>query len=102
MALLHTVNKSPFDKNSLSDCLRRATSGSTVLLIEDGVYGALENTTVSEQILDRNNELKFCALAPDLAARGLTEKPLIDGLTLVDYDGFVDLVEECSSVQSWL
>jgi hypothetical protein len=32
----------------------------------------------------------------------LSEKPLIDGMTLVDYDGFVDLVEECSSIQSWL
>lgn len=102
MALLHTINKSPFDKNSLSDCLRRVRTGSSVLLIEDGVYGALRNTSVSEQITDRNSEIKFYALAPDLAARGLSEKPLIDGMTLVDYDGFVDLVEECSSVQSWL
>jgi tRNA 2-thiouridine synthesizing protein B len=102
LALLHTINKSPFDKNSLSDCLRRVRTGSSVLLIEDGVYGALRNTSVSEQITDRNSEIKFYALAPDLAARGLSEKPLIDGMTLVDYDGFVDLVEECSSVQSWL
>lgn len=102
MALLHTVNKSPFDKNSLSDCLRRAKPGSAILLIEDGVYGALKGTSVSEEIIGRNNEIKFYALAPDLAARGLSEKPLIDGLSLVEYDGFVDLVEECSSVQSWL
>ena len=102
MALLHTVNKSPFDKNSLLDCLRRVKTGSSILLIEDGVYGALRNTSVSDQIADRNSEIKFYALAPDLAARGLSEKRLIDGMTLVDYDGFVDLVEECSSVQSWL
>jgi tRNA 2-thiouridine synthesizing protein B len=102
VALLHTVNKSPFDKNSLSDCLRRVKSGSAVLLVEDGVYGALDKTSVSKQILDFNGEIRFYALAPDLAARGLSEKPLVDGMTLIDYDGFVDLVEECSSVQSWL
>ncbi len=102
MALLHTVNKSPFEKSSLSDCLRRAKSGSTVLLIEDGVYGALKGTSVSDELNNRSAEIKICVLGPDLAARGLSEKPLIDGLSLIDYDGFVDLVEECSSVQSWL
>lgn len=102
MALLHTVNKSPFDRNSLSDCLRRVKPGSSVLLIEDGVYGALEETSVSDQIVEHNDKIKFYALGPDLSARGLSGKPLIDGLTLIDYDGFVDLVEECSSVQSWL
>jgi len=102
VALLHTVNKSPFETNSLSDCLRRAKSGSTILLIEDGVYGALLDTTVSDEIVGRNAEIKIFALAPDLAARGLSEKPLVDELQLIDYAGFVDLVEECSSVQSWL
>ena len=102
MALLHTVNKSPFEKNSLSDCLRRAKSGSTVLLIEDGVYGALKDTSISDELSKRSAEVSICVLGPDLAARGLSEKPLIDELRLVDYDGFVDLVEECSSVQSWL
>ena len=52
MALLHTVNKSPFDKNSLSDCLRRATSGSTVLLIEDGVYGALSGSAHAPWVVE--------------------------------------------------
>lgn len=101
MALLHTVNKSPFERNVLSDCLRRAKDGSSVLLMEDGVYAALQGTSTSEEISSRAG-IKFYALGPDIAARGLTEKPLIDGLTLVDYAGFVDLVEEHSSVQSWL
>ena len=102
MALLHTVNKSPFDRNALSDCLRRVKPGSAILLMEDGVYGALDETSVSDQIIKKNSEVKFYVLAPDLAARGLSEKPLIEGLNLIDYDGFVNLVEECSSIQSWL
>jgi tRNA 2-thiouridine synthesizing protein B len=102
LALLHTVNKSPFERNSLSDCLRRAKDGSAILLIEDGVYGALQGTSASEEIARRNGSIKFYALGPDIEARGLSEKPLIDGLELVDYAGFVDLVEQHSSVQSWL
>ena len=101
MTLLHTVNKSPFDRSALSDCLRRVKPGSAILLIEDGVYGALDKTSASDQI-KKNSEVNFFVLAPDLAARGLSEKPLIEGLNLIDYDGFVDLVEECSSIQSWL
>ncbi|MBT8004478.1 MAG: sulfurtransferase complex subunit TusB [Rhodospirillales bacterium] len=102
MALLHTVNKSPFERNVLSDCLRRAKDGSAVLLIEDGVYAALEGTSATDEILSRTGSINFFALAPDIEARGLGKKPLIDGITLVDYGGFVDLVEEYSSVQSWL
>jgi tRNA 2-thiouridine synthesizing protein B len=102
LVLLHTINKSPFEKNSLSDCLRRAKDGSAVLLIEDGVYAALDGTSASNEISSRSGSIKFFALGPDIEARGLAQKPLIDGITLVDYGGFVDLVEEYTSVQSWL
>ncbi len=45
MSILHTVNKSPFEKNNLESCLRYAKSGSAILLIEDGIYAALAGTT---------------------------------------------------------
>ena len=38
----------------------------------------------------------------DIAARGLGDAPLIEGLTIVDYEGFVDLVVEHAAPQSWL
>ena len=41
-------------------------------------------------------------LGPDLAARGIGEDKLIDGVTVVDYAGFVDMVEANDKVQSWL
>jgi len=41
MSTLHTVNKSPFDRSSLETCLRLAGKGNAVLLLEDGVYGAM-------------------------------------------------------------
>jgi tRNA 2-thiouridine synthesizing protein B len=38
---------------------------------------------------------------PDLQARGVADR-LIDGVSAVDYEGFVDLVVEHKNSQSWL
>ncbi|RVU84059.1 sulfurtransferase complex subunit TusB [Leucothrix sargassi] len=102
MAMLHIVNKSPFEKASLESCLKHVSQDDQVLMIEDAVVGAVQNTSVSSQI---ENALKVCSvsvLSPDLVARGLSGKELIDGVALVDYDGFVDLTVACDSTQSWL
>lgn len=92
MALLHTVNKSPFEKCSLETCLRIATEGSSVLLIEDGVYAAMNGTSLNGALVDASNRLKFYVLGPDLKARGLAEENVMECIEIVDYEGFVDLV----------
>jgi len=99
--LLHTVNKS-FERNSLDACLRLAKAGSTILLIEDGVYAAVNGTTAEAGLKTALENINVCVLAPDLAARGLDADKVIDGIKAVDYAGFVNLAAECSSVQSWL
>ena len=99
--MLHTVNKSPFDHTTLETCLKFAKQGSAVLLIEDGVYAALKETAVSKQVQDALKSVSIYALKPDLEARGMQNRAL-DGIQLVDYGGFVDLVVEHNSVQSWL
>ncbi len=101
MSLLHTVNKSPFTHESLSDCLRYAQAGSAILLIEDGVYAAREGNQFTSRIKDALKDKKIYALEPDLKARGMADQ-LIAGIALVDYAGFVDLTTEASTVQSWL
>ena len=45
--------------------------------------------------------LKVYALQPDVEARGMAGK-LLDGVTAVDYAGFVDLVAEHPNNQTWL
>ena len=102
MPILHTVNKSPFEKDSLDACVSHAVDGSAVLLIEDGVYAATSGTAVEGQVRDAMHRLKFYALANDCQARGLAEAELIDGIELVDYGGFVDLVTGHDGVQAWL
>ena len=100
--MLHLINKSPMDRNSLDSCLRLAKSGSAVLLLEDGVYAALSKASSAKAVSARMGDLTFFVLGPDVSARGLDDKPLIDGITSVDYEGFVDLVVEHETAQSWL
>ena len=73
-----------------------------MLLIEDGVLGALKGTIVSDDIWSKCVDLQFYVLGPDAAARGLTKERMIDGINIVDYAGFVDLAEKHKSSQAWL
>ena len=100
--MLHTVNKSPFERNSLESCLRLAKKGSAILLMEDGVYGAISGTSVSDKVLSAAKDSSVYALGPDIKARGLGESQLIEGIKIVDYAGFVDLVANNDGVTPWL
>jgi tRNA 2-thiouridine synthesizing protein B len=99
--MLHTVNKSPFERNTLESCLQHAKPGAAILLIEDGVYGALKGTTFTQKMEAAMKKFSIYALQPDLEARGMQGRA-INGVTLVDYGGFVDLVAQHQPVQSWL
>jgi tRNA 2-thiouridine synthesizing protein B len=101
MAMLHTVNKSPFDRNSLDSCLNHAKDGSSVLLFEDGIYAVLKGSAASGK-LQKASGISVYALGPDLKARGIGEDQIIEGVKVVDYGDFVDLVTRHDNVQSWL
>jgi len=100
--MLHIVNKSPSERNTLEACLRMAKKGSTVLLIEDGVYAVTKGSTAESKLKEAMaKDIRVYALWPDLEARGMQDT-VIDGIKQVDYPGFVDLVAEIKNVQSWL
>ncbi len=98
--MLHIVNKSPLERNSLESCLRVAQSGA-ILLIEDGVLAATRGNAAAATLTEAASRLKIYALAPDLEARGMQDR-VLEGVTTVDYGGFVDLVAEHKNCQSWL
>ena len=102
MAILHTVNKSPFERNTLASCLRLAKEGSSVLFMEDGVLAALDHTPHADKLKAAMAYMKFYVLAPDVQARGLDESNIMDGVEIVDYAGFVDLAASHKTVQAWL
>ena len=98
MAMLHLVNKSPYDACSMNTASTIMKDGDQLLLIEDGVYGAIKSGKAAGLLTG----LKVSVLGPDLAARGISQDKLADGIDVIDYAGFVDLVEANDKVQSWL
>ena len=100
--MLHTVNKSPFEKDSLKTCLRLSKPGSAILLIEDGVYGAIKGNDLESVMNDSMRDRQLFVLGADLKARGIDPEKLMDGVTMVDYRGFVKLAADHDKVQSWL
>jgi tRNA 2-thiouridine synthesizing protein B len=98
--MLHIINKSPFSDCNLESCLNTATGGD-LLLIEDAVYAATQNNAASDRLRAAMDRFKIYVLAPDLEARGMAGG-IIEGISLVDYGGFVDLVANNKTCQSWL
>jgi tRNA 2-thiouridine synthesizing protein B len=72
--------------------------GDILLLIEDGVYAAIKGGAAASKL----EGCSVSVLAADIAARGIAAEKLIDGVSVVDYAGFVDMVEANEKVQSWL
>ncbi len=99
--MLHIVNKSHTERGALASCLRLAQDGAAVLLIEDGIYAATIGAAQASGIAAAMDRLKVYVLQPDAAARGMAGR-LSEGVTAVDYGGFVDLVAEHANNQSWL
>jgi len=102
MSTLHTVNKSPFANSSMQSCLSHTIKGDAVLMIEDGVYGASKGSAMSAAVAAKNGEIEIYALKGDLAARGIDEAKLIEGIKIVDYVGFVELAAKHDLANAWL
>ncbi len=88
--MLFIVNKSPFASKSFDSCLKIARKGDTILLIEDGVFA------VQMDVYPAQKGIALYALKADVEARGINPS-----VPVVDYEGFVDLVEK-DTVVSWL
>jgi tRNA 2-thiouridine synthesizing protein B len=99
--MLHIVNKSPLERNTLASCLAAAQPGAAVLLIEDGVYAATRGNAAEEKLAAALANLEIYVLAPDLEARGMAQA-LTAGVKPIDYTGFVELVVQHRNCQSWL
>jgi tRNA 2-thiouridine synthesizing protein B len=99
--MLHIVNKSPLETHALASCLRLAKQDSALLLIEDAVVAATPAVAASSGLAGAIGTLKVYVLQPDVDARGLAGR-IVEGVAAVDYAGFVDLVAEQPTNQSWL
>ena len=97
--MLYMINKSPLMFNNLKSVLGITPSGDPILLYEDGVYAAAVGAASEELVRQALDHHPVYALRADLDARGIVR--LVDGVQVIDYDGFVELVEQHHAVP-WL
>ena len=101
MPILHTVNKSPFNQNTLSQCLDIIGHDHSLILIEDGAYGALKASPAAKQLsILQKAGLQIYALSSDLEARGLSDE-LLPELKPINMSEMVELCCQHTSTQSW-
>ncbi|MEP4148089.1 MAG: sulfurtransferase complex subunit TusB [Halioglobus sp.] len=94
--LLHTLNAGP-GTDSFLDCLRSAQKGDAIVLLGEGVYCALKDSSARKKLDEC--PARLMALATDVEAAGLANA--ISGLPLIDMDAFVALSEFYPRQLAW-
>ncbi|QEY14865.1 sulfurtransferase complex subunit TusB [Cellvibrio sp. KY-GH-1] len=101
MSTLHIINKSSFTHNTLGSCLAVCSNQDSLLLIEDGVFGALQSAPDAKALQSLNaKNIAVYALSADVNARALTQK-IEPGIQLITYEEFVQLTVKHKCIQSW-
>ncbi|MCE8011344.1 sulfurtransferase complex subunit TusB [Halomonas daqingensis] len=94
--ILHILNRPPSSSLVYREALAAMSDTDRLLLVEDGVLGALTSQVRHFQQV----EGRLFALREDLHARGL-EGQCDASVQVVDVDGFVTLTEEADKTVSW-
>lgn len=97
--MLYMVNQSPTSADSLQSTLRLAPTGAPILLYEDGVYAAMPGAKSTALVMAALADHPIYALEADLQARGIAQ--IVQGIQVIGYDGFVELIEQ-HDVVPWL
>ncbi len=97
--MLYTVNASPTSSRSFESLLRVAAKDDPILLLEDGVHAARAGAGTEKLAAAALARHPVYALGPDLKARAIER--VIEGIRIIGYDGFVELVEQ-HTVVPWV
>jgi len=97
MNLVYQIKRSPYISRDLEHIHPVATEGSHIMLYQDAVLAAgvtEENREWLRRLTDAGVQVH--ALEEDLAARGI--RRTLDGIDIINYGGWVDLVERFQPV----
>lgn len=95
--MLHTLMHSP-QYSDLNTLLLLLTADDDLLLLQDGVLGAIEGSSALSRLL--SSPASLWVLSEDVAARGLAAQ-ISTKVRLVDYNGFVTLTMKHQQQMAW-
>jgi tRNA 2-thiouridine synthesizing protein B len=94
--ILHTLNAAP-SASAFSTCLDTACEGDAILLLGDGVYGAIAGSAACERLAESGAALYL--LRCDAEAAGLLDR--VDAGALIGMEEFVALTEHYPRQLAW-
>lgn len=100
MPILHIINRPPSESGMPEQTRSLLSAGDGLMMIENGVYGALRGVLRIEQYPELAGVSRF-VLVSDLEERGLALEQCDAGFEVIDYAGFVDLVTRFDASISW-
>lgn len=92
---LHIVSKSPYSSSALADCANNCAEGDAIVLIEDAVYGAVEQYPA---LADISKRASIYCLQSDAEARGVAVGHNVEA---IDESRWVTLCTEHNPIVSW-
>jgi tRNA 2-thiouridine synthesizing protein B len=95
---LHLVNRPWPATDALARCIAHCRAGDNIVLIEDGVLGAVAATWT--QLAPPGNAVTLYAITDDVTARGISDY-LAPACNVIDYDAFVALAVAHTPVVTW-
>jgi len=99
MSTLHIVSSSPFQTHALQSALKVVLKGDAILLIENGVYAAVDGPEMAQMLAGAADSSRVYALEEDLNARALPS--LAKHVIKVGYTDFVQLVCQHHNSVNW-
>ncbi|EOC1303197.1 sulfurtransferase complex subunit TusB [Cronobacter dublinensis] len=95
--MLYTLSRSPW-QTDLDALLRLVRPGDDILLMQDGVVAALNDSRFLSVLLA--SPARVCALENDIEARGLVAQ-ISRNVATIGYTDFVELTVKHASQMAW-
>ncbi|EOC1339055.1 sulfurtransferase complex subunit TusB [Cronobacter dublinensis] len=95
--MLYTLSRSPW-QTDLDALLRLVRPGDDILLMQDGVVAALNDSRFLSVLLA--SPARVCALENDIEARGLNAQ-ISRNIATISYTDFVELTVKHASQMAW-
>jgi tRNA 2-thiouridine synthesizing protein B len=95
--VLHLIFQSPIE----AAILERIDAEDIVVLLENAVLRTLQNSIISDTLMQQMSCNRLFVLSDDIAVRGITPNELVKGVEVIDYAELVELTVNNPVIQSW-
>lgn len=95
--MLHLIFQSPIE----SAILARIDAGDVVVFLENAVLRTLQNSLISNTLVQQLSCNRLCVLSDDIAVRGIIPDELAKGIEVIEYAELVELTVNSLVIQSW-